>query len=72
MAHRAGSVVAGSDGRWLDSGDREVLNGAMTAVRQLVPGGGTNLIAAFDAIKRMSPRPDNLTLITDGLPTRGR
>jgi len=69
---RAGSVVKGTDGTWLDSGSREALDGALTAVQQLVPTGATNLIAAFDAIKRMNPRPDNLTLITDGLPTRGR
>ena len=68
----AGSVVKGTDGTWLDSGDREALDGAVTALKQLVPTGGTNLIAAFDAIKRMNPRPDNLTLVTDGLPTRGR
>ncbi len=68
----ARSVVKGSDGTWLDSGDREALDGAVTAIRQLVPTGGTSLIAAFDAIKRMNPRPDNLTLVTDGLPTRGR
>ena len=64
-------VLADSDGRWLDGGDREELDRAVAAVRALVPGKGTNLERAFDVIHRLTPRPDNVVLLTDGLPTQG-
>jgi hypothetical protein len=34
-----------------------------------VPTNGTNMEQVFRAIANMSPRPDNIFLITDGLPT---
>ena len=38
----------------------------------IAPGGGTSLHRAFDVIGKMSPRPDSVILLTDGLPTQGR
>ena len=35
----------------------------------MVPGNGTSLFNAFDAVNEMDPRPDNLILLVDGLPT---
>ena len=36
-----------------------------------MPEGGTNLERAFAAIGKLRPKPDNVYLITDGLPTQG-
>ena len=65
-------LVAGSRGKWLDAGDREVLNEAITALRRTAPAGGTNLHKALAAINGLRPRPDNIILLVDGLPTQGR
>ena len=37
----------------------------------LVPSGGSNLSSAFEAIAKLDPMPDNIFLLTDGLPTQG-
>lgn len=58
-------------GRWLSVGDIEGLDRAMQAVRQRVPAGGTSLHAAFGVVRALAPPPDNVYLITDGLPTQG-
>ncbi len=68
----AGPVVEGTAGQWLDGGSPEALNDAVAAVRSLVPGGGTNLYRALEAVAAMRPAPDNLLLLVDGLPTQGR
>ena len=41
------------------------------AVKNTVPHEGTNLYQLFETVKQMSPLPDNIFLITDGLPTMG-
>ena len=69
---RAGAVVAGTDGTWLNGGNRGDLDKAVQAVRSVVPEGGTNLYQAFKAIETLRPAPDNIFLLTDGLPTQGR
>jgi hypothetical protein len=55
----------------LDVRDVDQLNEAVAQLRKLVPEGGTSLEKAFMVIGRMSPPPDNIYLITDGLPTQG-
>jgi len=63
-------LVEGSAGKWLEGSDAEVMNQATAALRQRVPKDGTSLENAFSAITAMNPRPDNVILITDGLPTQ--
>jgi len=65
-------LLAGSEGRWLDGSDRAVLDEAVGKLRGVVPRGGTNLYRGFAAVRTMRPSPDNLLLLVDGLPTRGR
>ncbi len=65
------SVLPGKQGQWLKVRDREELNQVVKALRKIVPEGGTNLEKAFAGISRLRPRPDNIYLITDGLPTQG-
>jgi len=68
---RARALVPGSEGRWLDADDAEALSGALRELRRTVPQEGTSLENAFTAAMALSPRPDNIILITDGLPTQG-
>lgn len=65
-------VIDGSEGEWLDAGDRETLDRAVDALRKVVPDDGTNLYQAFTALDTLRPPPDNLILLVDGLPTQGR
>ena len=68
---RARALVPGSDGRWLEAGDAQALNDVLRELRRLVPQDGTSLENAFVAVQSLAPRPDNIILITDGLPTQG-
>lgn len=68
---QARSVVDGTDGRWIEVRDGSDLAAALAALRKVVPEKGTSLVNAFESIKRLSPAPDNVFLITDGLPTQG-
>ncbi len=68
---RARPVLEGTDGVWLEAKDAVKLNKAIAVLRQTAPIGGTSLYHAFAAAKAMNPRPDNILLLTDGLPTRG-
>ncbi|MBT8486912.1 MAG: VWA domain-containing protein [Phycisphaerales bacterium] len=64
-------LVAGTGSTWLDAGDPEDLERAVTALESLVPEKGTSLTLAFDAIRGLPSPPDNIILLTDGLPTVG-
>lgn len=68
---RARPVLEGTADRWLRTGGGSRLTAAMRALSGVVPGGGTSLQQAFAAADRLSPRPDNIYLITDSLPTQG-
>lgn len=67
-----GHAVADSQTRWLETAKKEDVAAAVAGVRRAVPGGGTSLYNAFDAAAKMAPRPDNIILVTDGLPTQGK
>jgi hypothetical protein len=68
---RARPVLEGTDGVWLEAKDAMQLGKAVAVLRQTAPIGGTSLHHAFAAAKAMNPRPDNIILLTDGLPTQG-
>ena len=68
----ARAAVAGTDGTWLKASTREDIDSAVRALHQLAPEGGTSLYHAFSVANALSPAPDNILLITDGLPTQGR
>ncbi|MEX0963150.1 MAG: VWA domain-containing protein [Pseudohongiellaceae bacterium] len=65
------SVISGGRDVWQEVADRDRLNAAIESVRQIVPANGTNMEQVFRAVANMSQRPDNIFLITDGLPTIG-
>lgn len=64
-------LVEGSDGRWLNMKDSGQIALALKGLRSTAPTGGTSLQNAFAVIGKLSPAPDNVILITDGLPTQG-
>jgi hypothetical protein len=68
----AESVVAGTTGQWLEATDGSELTKAVEALRRKVPDKGTSLYTAFRAAKDLDPPPDNIYLLTDGLPTQGK
>jgi polyhydroxyalkanoate synthesis regulator phasin len=63
------SVLGGPLDSWQEVADRDGLNAAIENMKDIVPANGTNMEQVFRAIANMSPRPDNIFLITDGLPT---
>lgn len=65
-------LIAGTDAKWLPASGGTSLNTAVSNLKQTVPENGTSLYRAFSTIKAMSPRPDNIILLTDGLPTLGK
>jgi hypothetical protein len=65
------ALVPGTEGKWLDADDANALSGALRELRQAVPKDGTSLENAFTAAMTLAPRPDNIILVTDGLPTQG-
>ena len=66
------TAVPGTRGEWLDAADDLALESAVTGIRDYSPGAGTSLINAFGAIADFEDRPDNVFLLTDGLPTQGK
>ncbi|UCG14137.1 MAG: VWA domain-containing protein [Deltaproteobacteria bacterium] len=68
----AAPVIEGTKGIWLDAGDVDKLNETVDRLRKMVPEKGTSLLNAFNALRSMSPAPDNIFLLTDSLPTMGK
>ena len=64
-------LLKGSQGTWLDAGNVEELNQTADSMRTVVPQKGTSLLNAFSAVQAIKPPPDNIFLLTDGLPTMG-
>lgn len=56
-------------GEWHLATDGDAIDQAIASLREVPPSNGTNLEALFVMVSEMSPLPDNIFLITDGLPT---
>ena len=61
----------GKNTGWQKTIDRENMDNTLAALAETEPGGGTSLHAPFAYARQLNPRPDNIYLITDGLPTQG-
>lgn len=57
--------------QWIKTSDQAHMNRMFKRLQQLVPENGTNLSKAFAANLKLKQKPDNIILITDGLPTQG-
>jgi hypothetical protein len=67
----AGAALTETEGKWLEVADQAQLESLSRALRKITPSGGTSLENAFLALQKLTPTPDNIFLITDGLPTQG-
>ena len=65
------TLLTGDKFTWQEVADRDGLNVGIEKVKELVPSNGTDLDQVFRAISSMDESPDNIFLITDGLPTLG-
>jgi len=65
-------VLGGAQGDWINSADRARVDEVIAALKEVIPGKGTSLYRAISAIRGLAPRPDNVYLLTDGLPTQGK
>jgi uncharacterized protein YegL len=65
------AAIPDSKGKWLKVSNKLQLNQAIKNLKKIVPENGTNLEKAFNATSQIRPLPDNIYLITDGLPTKG-
>jgi hypothetical protein len=68
---KAQPLLPGTSGEWLDSADVELMTRNITALQTLTPADGTNFTKAFLEAKKLNPAPDQIILVTDGLPTQG-
>ncbi|HEB69610.1 MAG TPA: VWA domain-containing protein [Desulfobulbus sp.] len=64
--------AAGKKKNWLPVTETAAVDAMLARFRDMLPAGGTSLENAFRAAGALSPRPDNIVLLTDGLPTQGR
>ena len=62
-------VIRGTEGVWLEVGDGTQLTEAIRVLRRTVPKNGTNMHSAFEVARKLSPPPDNIILLVDGMPT---
>jgi hypothetical protein len=68
---RTWALAPGSDGKWLKTNDPNALSDALASLRKVIPTDGTSIENAFIALNALSPLPDNVIMVTDGLPTQG-
>ncbi len=71
FAEQARSLDPTAAGSWVRTTDRQRMDGIMARLDALVPGGGTSLENGLRVAATLTPRPDNIILLTDGLPTMG-
>jgi len=62
-------VIKGSAGVWLKADDSTQLDEAIRILRRTPPEEGTNMLDAYAVAASLTPRPDNIILLADGLPS---
>ena len=71
FSDKATWLIPGSEGTWVTMTDGTEMDAPVAALRASHPQGGTSLHAGFNALKLLEPKPDNIYLLVDGLPTMG-
>jgi hypothetical protein len=64
-------LAAGDGNGWLPVASFDQVDELISQLKMVAPLGGTNLEEPFLTARSLSPAPDNIVLITDGLPTQG-
>ncbi len=62
-------VIKGTAGTWLRADDTTQIDEAIRVLRITPPEKGSNMKAAYEIAAQLSPRPDNIIMFVDGLPT---
>lgn len=57
--------------QWYEVADKKAVASAVQGINQVVPANGTNLQNVIEVAMNMTPKPDNIFILTDGLPTLG-
>ena len=68
---QAESILEPTHGDWIELGDGEDLEDALSSLKKVIPEKGTSLENLMLAMNELDPPPDNVFLITDSLPTIG-
>jgi len=68
---KATPALSKSHKQWQDAADNITTDAVIAQLKKTLPAGGTSLINAFAVANGFTQRPDNIFLITDGLPTQG-
>ena len=71
VAEGASTISDYSGENWTKLTDKDQLERDIGKVKSLTPNGGTSFYQAFSMLAEWESPPDNIFLITDGLPTRG-
>ena len=66
----AATVLPETQGQWLKTSDTAKLERISAVLREQIPTGGTSLHNAFTVLDTLPSAPDNIFLLTDGLPTQ--
>ncbi len=75
LAHfnTSASMLGGEKGKgWIPVTDFDKIDALLSELKQVAPLGGTNLEDPFLKARTLTPQPDNIVLITDGLPTQSK
>ena len=66
-------MLGGETGKgWIPVTDFDKIDALLSELKQVAPLGGTNLEDPFLKARTLTPQPDNIVLITDGLPTQSQ
>ncbi len=65
------SSLSSSSATWLKAADTGAAGNVSAKLSGIVPTGGTNFEAAVDRALALRPKPSNIYIVTDGLPTMG-
>jgi len=68
----ARAAAPGTMQRWLAAANRDDIDASIAGLHETLAADGTSLENAFRTALELTPRPDNILLVTDGLPTQGR
>ncbi len=62
-------AIHGTQGKWLSSINKSDTDKVLQNIRQMIPHGGTSLHLAYELARNLDPKPDNVFLIVDSLPS---
>jgi hypothetical protein len=66
------AITGGEKSSWIPVTDNNRVDGVLSKLKEIAPLNGTNLYNVFVKAGTIVPRPDNIILLTDGLPTQGK